>query len=86
MATITENNTIEKQKLIELRNIQIGSFVGDLSDLTGFLNDAVSDKLYKMINDKKGTEWSQNEFDTILYNFNNLRTVLETQQKINELL
>jgi hypothetical protein len=80
MTTITENSALEK--LTELRNAQIESFIGDLSDLKGFLNDAVSDKIYKMINDRKGTEWSQKEFDLIIYNFNNLKNILDTQIKI----
>lgn len=81
MTTLT--NTQEKQELINSRNLHLSSLMGDLTEFKGFLNEAFSDKLFKMINDKKGTKLSQEEFDLILYNFKNLLDVLDYQEKIN---
>lgn len=85
MKIISENYSTEKENLQQLLNSQMNSFVGDLADLKGFLNDAVTDKLFNLINDKKGMSWTQDEFDLIIYNFNNLKNILNTQIKISEL-
>jgi hypothetical protein len=83
MKTISETYSTEREDLQQLLNSQMNSFVGDLSDLKGFLNDAVTDKLFNLINDKKGMNWTQNEFDLIIYNFNNLNNILDNQIKIS---